>query len=110
MYFTEKEMQSLSLQRVIFKVICFLCPILALFSCSSDQVNTSFKTANKPLTLLISIDGFKPEYLERQVTPNLQHIIHQGSIAKGLISSFPILLPFPTITASLLACILIIME
>jgi predicted AlkP superfamily pyrophosphatase or phosphodiesterase len=32
----------------------------------------------KPLTILISIDGFKPLYLDRGVTPTLNELAAQG--------------------------------
>jgi predicted AlkP superfamily pyrophosphatase or phosphodiesterase len=45
--------------------------------------------ALKPLTILISIDGFKPEYLNRGHSKTLLQLGEQGLLAKGLQSTFP---------------------
>ena len=45
--------------------------------------------AEKPLVLLISIDGFKPSYLSKSSAPNLFDLASRGMMAEGLISSFP---------------------
>lgn len=43
----------------------------------------------KPLVILISIDGFKPSYLERGITPNLNSFASNGVLAKGMLPVFP---------------------
>ena len=43
----------------------------------------------KPLTVLISIDGFRPDYLKRGITPNLSKMAETGAVAKGMTPSFP---------------------
>ena len=43
----------------------------------------------KPLTILLSIDGFKPEYLKRNISPNLNMLAKNGALASHLISTFP---------------------
>ena len=43
----------------------------------------------KPLTILLSIDGFKPEYLKRNISPNLNTLAKNGALASHLISTFP---------------------
>lgn len=45
--------------------------------------------AEKPLVLLISIDGFKPSYLSKSSAPNLFELANRGMMAQGLISAFP---------------------
>ena len=45
--------------------------------------------AEKPLVLLISIDGFKPSYLSKSSAPNLFELANGGMMAQGLISAFP---------------------
>jgi len=42
-----------------------------------------------PLLILVSIDGFRPDYLERGLTPNLQAIIDDGARARAMRPSFP---------------------
>ncbi|WP_033073464.1 alkaline phosphatase family protein [Sphingopyxis sp. MWB1] len=44
--------------------------------------------ARKPLTLLISIDGFRTDYLDREITPNLSRLAAEGARGK-LRPSFP---------------------
>lgn len=43
----------------------------------------------KPLVLLVGIDGFKPAYLNLGVTPNLKALADKGVLSKGSISAFP---------------------
>ena len=60
---------------------------LALFTaaCSPQQSNTHSDT---PL-LLISLDGFMPEYLDRVDTPHLDRLIAGGVMAEALTPVFP---------------------
>lgn len=44
--------------------------------------------ARKPITILISIDGFRPDYLMRGVTPNLNALAATG-ISAAMRPSFP---------------------
>jgi predicted AlkP superfamily pyrophosphatase or phosphodiesterase len=43
----------------------------------------------KPLAVLVSIDGFKPDYLKRGNSPFLDGLVDSGASAKGLIAAFP---------------------
>jgi len=43
----------------------------------------------KPLVLLVSLDGFKPSYLSKTLTPRLLELATAGVQAQGLVSSFP---------------------
>ncbi len=45
--------------------------------------------AAKPLVVLVSIDGFKPNYLKRGNSPVLDGLVDGGASAKGLIPAFP---------------------
>jgi ectonucleotide pyrophosphatase/phosphodiesterase family member 5 len=45
--------------------------------------------AAKPLVVLVSIDGFRPDYLKRGNSPTLDGLVDSGASAKGLISAFP---------------------
>ena len=60
-----------------------------LFLCSDSGVVRAQLVNPKPLTLLISIDGFKPDYLRRGITPNLLKLADQGTISKGLVPVTP---------------------
>lgn len=45
--------------------------------------------SGKPLVVLIGIDGFKPGYLRRGNSPTLDALASKGTLADGLLSSFP---------------------
>lgn len=45
--------------------------------------------ARGPAVLLVSIDGFRPDYLDPAVTPNLARLADRGVRAEALIPSFP---------------------
>ena len=45
--------------------------------------------AAKQLVVLVSIDGFRPDYLKRGNSPTLDGWVDSGASAKGLISAFP---------------------
>jgi ectonucleotide pyrophosphatase/phosphodiesterase family protein 5 len=62
--------------------------LLVMMSCS-PLISAADLPIKKPLTLLIGIDGFKPEYLHRGLTPTLNSLAQQGVVAEGLISAFP---------------------
>src|SRR5688500_13875783 len=43
----------------------------------------------KPTVILIALDGFRYDYIEKFQTPNLHRLAKQGVRAKWLIPSFP---------------------
>jgi predicted AlkP superfamily pyrophosphatase or phosphodiesterase len=45
--------------------------------------------AARPPVILISLDGFRPDYLERGVTPHLDRLAREGVRAEALIPVFP---------------------
>ena len=45
----------------------------------------------RPYVILVSIDGLKPEYLDRFDLPNLQRVITRGARARAMIPVFPTL-------------------
>lgn len=58
--------------------------LLLLFSVGS----TSAQTTGQPVTILISIDGFRPDYLDRGITPRLSELRARGVFA-AMRPSFP---------------------
>ncbi len=79
---------------------CILVIFLAIFafsSCSRHIVNSktsstainSKDSSNKPYLLLISLDGFRWDYVERFTPPHLTNFIKTGVKAESLIPSFP---------------------
>ena len=64
----------------IFILICLLG--LSVFS-------KAFSREKEPIVILISLDGFRHDYVERFQPENLGRFIAEGTAAKGLIPSFP---------------------
>ena len=57
--------------------------------CATAQAPSAAHTERKaPVTILISIDGFRPDYLDRGVTPNLNALAAAG-ISGAMRPSFP---------------------
>lgn len=53
------------------------------------QATLAFSQNKKPVVILISLDGFRYDYMERFQPENLSRFIAEGTAAKGLIPSFP---------------------
>lgn len=49
----------------------------------------TFSQEKEPILILISLDGFRHDYVERFHPENLSRFIAEGTAAKGLIPSFP---------------------
>lgn len=74
----------------IFRITFYLF-IGLLGACSGTNPPTHIKAdkSPKPLTVLISIDGFKPEYLSNTNSPHLFRLAKQGATAEGMLPVFP---------------------
>jgi len=88
--------------------------IIAISSCRSNLIEltatvNSKVSLKKPYLILISLDGFRWDYVEKYKPPHLTNFINNGVKAESLIPSFPSK-TFPTITQLQQVCILIIME
>lgn len=57
-----------------------------LLSCCAS---TPSRTAHQSLTILISIDGFRSDYLNRGASPTLSRLAHEGVRAAAMHPSFP---------------------
>lgn len=69
----------------------FLSLMLFVASCAPVQERpgtAATKNARSPVTILISIDGFRPDYLQRGVTPNLSKLAAEG-VSAPMRPSFP---------------------
>lgn len=82
-------------QKLVALVISIIS-ILALNSCSKKLRNTasinssnSELTNTKPYLILISLDGFRWDYLERFKPPVLSAFVNNGSKSAGLVPVFP---------------------
>jgi len=62
--------------------------VLTVF-CFSPCIFAVDEQLKKPLVILIGIDGFKPDYLDRGLTPTLNKLARKGIVSKGLIPAFP---------------------
>lgn len=69
----------------------FLALIALLFVTQSAAAQTEPKIIKdlKPTVILISLDGFKPEYLDKYPAPTLGLLAKQGVRAKWMTPSFP---------------------
>jgi len=65
-------------------MLCWGGPSIEIFA----QGNLA-ENSQKPLVILVSLDGFKPSYLSEAQTPHLFRLAQQGAQALGLISAFP---------------------
>lgn len=63
---------------------------LALLACTSlprDGIDAA--ATPTPQVQLVSLDGFRPDYLELGITPNLKRISEQGVQAEWMTPSYP---------------------
>jgi len=58
--------------------------LLALAGCTHTP-----ETAKQPLVILVSIDGFRADYLDRGLTPNIAALAAQGVRAQAMRPAFP---------------------
>jgi len=84
-------------QRKVILISVIIIGVILLISCnkkilspSNSITNTNSKTAQKkPYLILISLDGFRWDYVEKYHPPNLSSFIKNGVKAESLIPSFP---------------------
>lgn len=69
--------------------VLVLLIILLLASYSSLSLCKSIPTKLKPALLVVSYDGFKADYLNRNITPNLEKIREMGTSTEFLTPVFP---------------------
>ncbi len=69
--------------RVVFALVG-LC-----FACSSGDVQQGPAADLEPTLILLSLDGFRWDYLDKVDTPNLRRLAAEGVRAEGLIPVFP---------------------
>lgn len=69
--------------------LIFLLPALLLFSCEKGRGQAKISTAEESYVILISFDGFRYDYIEKQETPNFDKFIKEGIAATMMIPSYP---------------------
>lgn len=72
----------------------FAAPLLVLVAgCAQnapyDAPRDAERAAGRTPLILVSIDGFRPDYLARGVTPNLNALAASGARAEAMLPSFP---------------------
>ncbi|PZN94554.1 MAG: alkaline phosphatase family protein [Alphaproteobacteria bacterium] len=63
--------------------------LLMLAACAGPRVATAPGASSRPPVILVSIDGLRPDYLARGVTPNLNALAAAGARATAMRPSFP---------------------
>ncbi|MUV14022.1 ectonucleotide pyrophosphatase/phosphodiesterase [Noviluteimonas gilva] len=69
---------------ILFRAALALLLSIALAACASTP-----RPGDAPPVLLVSIDGFRADYLDRGITPNLSRIANAGVRADGMRPSYP---------------------
>src|SRR5690242_15003312 len=87
--FTAKPLSKMAkrLTSVLSRPLAMACLVLALYLPVRAQIKPI--TDLQPTVLLISIDGFRYDYLQRYQPANLNSLAARGVRAKWLIPSFP---------------------
>lgn len=80
--------QSLSNRNIMFRLLPRLSLLVIALSALIATPVRADEGARAPVTILISIDGFRADYLDRGITPNLSRLAAEGAHGK-LRPSFP---------------------
>ena len=70
---------------MVHVLLCAL--VIALAACPAPAASP----ARPPAVILVSIDGFRRDYLDRGITPNLSRLAREGVQARAMIPVFPTL-------------------
>jgi predicted AlkP superfamily pyrophosphatase or phosphodiesterase len=70
---------------LVLKRILAAFALVGLAGCAHD----SAVTHDRPLVILVSIDGFRADYLDRGLTPNIAALAAEGVRAQSMRPSFP---------------------
>lgn len=73
--------------KVLFRIIILLEFLLIIFLLF--KLYGSYQSYNTPITILVSFDGFRWDYLDKTNTPNFDKLINSGVKAESLIPVFP---------------------
>ena len=87
-----ENVKTMKSNGVILRSILLLSLAASCFLSAHAQgspKSTSPVLPHKPLVLLVSIDGFRADYLERGFTPNLKNLALRGTHADRLTPVFP---------------------
>ena len=79
----------MNMLRVAALAACFLLAACGSTSAPLEAFQQPQSAAHRPSVLLVSIDGFRADYLELGLTPNLQRLADEGVRAKWMTPSYP---------------------
>ena len=70
-------------------VVCALWAVLSLPAQSASGGANRADQLEKPYVVLVSLDGFRADYLDRFNLPNLRRVMQRGTRARSMIPVFP---------------------
>lgn len=76
------------LSKILFTINLLVLILFAILHCASCATISSKKNSEQSL-LVISYDAFRPEYFNRNVTPNINKFRREGTSAQFLYNVFP---------------------
>lgn len=72
------------------KLLAIFLAVSALTGCRAEEPEGRLEArTQRPIVVLVSFDGFRWDYPDRGVSPNLEALQRRGVRAEGLIPSFP---------------------
>lgn len=71
--------------------VLLLAALIVLVACAQQTARQTAHTERPASLLLVSIDGFRPDYLDRGLTPTLARFAREGVRATSMQPSFPTL-------------------
>ena len=84
------------LKRIFIYLLIFTIGVSTLLSCKSNKkivaatpTTNSAESLEKPYLILVSLDGFRWDYVEKYNPPHMSDFIKNGVQAESLIPSFP---------------------
>ncbi len=79
---------------IFFLILCLLVPLTSTYAQEAIQPDNAAKINaakhfDKPYVILISLDGFRYDYIKKYNPPHLSAFIKNGVAAESLIPCFP---------------------
>ncbi len=78
-------------QFMLSRLVMMIALHMVIASCASRDLRPDRVSDQKPIVLMISIDGFRYDYLEKFKPPNLNRIAQEGLRTESMRPSFPTL-------------------
>lgn len=74
-----------------WSVLCAVVACLCLGACAQRAVPAVAAQGDSPIVVLVSLDGFRADYLDREPTPHLRRLAASGVRARWMVPAFPTL-------------------